>query len=476
MNFNELNFIKKKLNEILEYNDELRKVSWLYIPKLHPSIIKNYETILNNKTYLKNTFLYYLNICFKIIKLFAYFFYISFFIKKFQFSNQNHNNYDLLILSHLINNNKINFKNDYIFNGIIDKLNNKNYKSFIVYLNHFNNYNNNYILSKNIGFKNNIKFTIKYLKLFYRYFSMNKLKNFEFNYKLKRKLILEILSTSNIYNEIISEQIIILLLKLNIKNILITYEGYALERFIINKVKKSKVNIRCIAYNHSGLWPGQNSMKLDMGNNYNPDIIYFAGKIHNRRFFNANKIKIKTGILGSNRNFQVKKIQSNEHLTVLFLPEGILDEVKNMLSFALKICASDANINCIFRFHPDINSQIKNLSIYTSKYNNLTFSKNTFEDDLSISNLAIYRGSTTCVAALANKIIPIYYDLGDNINIDFLYDFSEFKFKVSNLNEFNKIKNNYKKIMNTHNAKKDKIEKYCEEIFYNKIKLINLQK
>ncbi len=469
MNSLNLNNLIKQLNKTLENSFELRDVSWLYFVKLHPDFISNYQSVINNKIYLKNIFLYFFVIALKICKIILYFIYISLFHKKFKYDKFTENNYNLLVLSHLINNKKLNKNYDYIFDNICNKLNEKKIHSLIVYLNHTKKkYNSNLILSKNLGIKNNFKYIKKYILLF---FNKKVLYNdiiSETNLIFYRKLKLEILSTSNIYNEIISDQIKILLSKLNIKNLLITYEGYSIERIIINKVKKNNLSTYCMAYNHSGIWSGQNSIKINMKKSYNPDIIFFAGKIHKDRFFSNSKIEVQTDILGSNRNFRVLK-KKNKKLTVLFLPEGILSEAKIMLSFATKLSSLHKNIDFVIRFHPALNSHIKKLHHINSKFKNLKFSKNNFNDDLSIANIAIYRGSTTCVAALSNEIIPVYYDLNDNINIDFLYDLNEFKFTIKNENEFNKIINNYNKIMNQFYVNKKQIEDYCLGLFDNKI-------
>ncbi len=477
MNSLNLDRLIKKLNNILKYNYELRGVSWLYFVKLHPTFINNYESLINNKIYFKNTFLYSFAIVFKIFKLILYFFYITLFYKKFKDNKFPKKNYNLLVLSHLINDNKLNKNYDYIFDNIYNKLNEKNLHSLIVYLNHIKKKNNSYlILSKNLGIKTNFKYIKKYVLLFFKNQLSRNNKTIEIDLIFNRKLKLEILSTSNIYNEIISDQISILLSRLNIKNLLITYEGYSIERIIINKVKNNNPSINCMAYNHSGIWSGQNSIKIKMYNSYDPDIIFFTGKLHRDRFFNKSDIEVKTDILGSNRNFKVLK-KKNKKLTVLFLPEGIISEVEIMLSFAEKLCVLYENINFVFRFHPALISHIKKNSKISSKFKNLKFSKKSFNDDLAIANIAIYRGSTTCVAALSNDIIPLYYDLNDNINIDFLYDLNEFKFNIKNVDEFSKIINNYNNIIKQSVINKKHIEDYCLGLFDNKIyfeKIISL--
>ena len=106
---------------------------------------------------------------------------------------------------------------------------------------------------------------------------------------------------------------------------------------------------------------------------------------------------------------------------------------------------------------------------------NLIFSNNTFSNDLIISNIAIYRGSTTCISALRNRVIPVYYDISDNINIDFMYDLNEFKYVIKNEKDFSKIINNFNYIINNHKVHEDEIVSYCNEIFEENFKFDKLK-
>ena len=49
---------------------------------------------------------------------------------------------------------------------------------------------------------------------------------------------------------------------------------------------------------------------------------------------------------------------------------------------------------------------------------NIFISKKNFFDDISISNLCIYRGSTSVITALQNGVYPIYFNNLEFLNID----------------------------------------------------------
>lgn len=482
MNKENLEFLLNKINNYLQNNREFRTISWLYLVKLHPSFLKNYESIFKDRKYLKNNFYYILNLFFRIIKLNIYFIFITLFKKKIKYPNLISNQYDILVISHLLNEKSITDENDYIFSNIKKYLKTNNFEILFVYLNHTSiNFKQNFdkiILTKSLGLIINFKYLSKYILLFLKSFFKKIEINSNKDILFKRKLNLEILSSSNIYNEIFTDQIKDILIKKNIKNLLITYEGYAWERILINKIKSLNLNINCLAYNHSGIWKGQNSMKIDMGYDYNPDYIFFPGLKHKERFYLNNNYNTKTEILGSNRNLLATNkddMMKNDKLKVLFLPEGIITEFKIFLKLAIKLSNTYNDIDFIFRSHPILKSKIKNYYKNFLIPKNLIFSNNTFSNDLIISNIAIYRGSTTCISALRNRVIPVYYDISDNINIDFMYDLNEFKYVIKNDKDFSKIINNFNYIINNHKVHEDEIVSYCNEIFEENFKFDKLK-
>ena len=68
-------------------------------------------------------------------------------------------------------------------------------------------------------------------------------------------------------------------------------------------------------------------------------------------------------------------------------------------------------------------------------------SKNSLEQDLKNSNMALYRGSSTIIKAMRIGIIPIYYKVEDEFDIDIIEDELSWNIKTDTpLDMFNKIK------------------------------------
>ena len=78
-----------------------------------------------------------------------------------------------------------------------------------------------------------------------------------------------------------------------------------------------------------------------------------------------------------------------------------------------------------------------------------------FAYDLSLSNFALYRGSTSIITALSKNLVPIYYKyFGDSFNIDPIYDYTEDKFIVKDVDDFVNVLNKFYKLKKKINLKK----------------------
>ena len=247
-----------------------------------------------------------------------------------------------------------------------------------------------------------------------------------------------------------ADQISDLLTKHKPKAIIMTHEGHAWERLMFWAARSVDPTISCIGYQHAAIFRLQHSIRRNLSNEYNPDVILTAGDVSKAQFKNTPAMAEKLiSVLGSNRCFAaISSTQSAEVENDLFqmktgaiclvIPEGLASECNQLFEFSLACAEELPEIQFVWRLHPVIsfntltrkNPRLRHLPP------NIEVSSKNFNDDLKRSRWAIYRGSTAIVTAVAAGVRPIYFYNESELSIDPLYDLGVWKEKCINVSEF----------------------------------------
>lgn len=207
----------------------------------------------------------------------------------------------------------------------------------------------------------------------------------------------------------------------NIKGFFTTYEGHSFEKNLIQYFNKKK--IKTYGYYFSIIRDHDINLFYDFEFNTQPNYILFTGQNTKKIFLekvNFNLSKLKLDVIGYTRSIKYqKKEKFNEIL--LFCPEGLYNETELMLRFAKETLTHYENIKIIFRLHPEIDKNLINFNFKDLLSARFILSSNKLEDDLNLSSILIYRGSSVCINALYNDVLPIYLKLDENINLDPLF-------------------------------------------------------
>ena len=415
------NFVLEKLKKFNSNKNLLDKnifINWFFIPKLHPFYMKKYENLKKNYFYL---ILHLIKNFFKIIAVS----FINIFKKNYTYKDFDIKEFDYVIISHHISNNKI-FSEDVYFKNILSALEKKNKKYLIVYLNHnidlkkkmLKNKKNYYFLSRNLSIKNEICSLIKIINLLLFY-----LMNNSFKFKDKITILSEVLSLETLDNIKISMQIKKIFDKIDFKYLICTFEGFNFEKIIYNLVKKKNPNIQNIGYQHSPILEKQKSLFEFQKTNFYPDIILTSGNYYKKMFKRELSLNSLIFNYGSNK-FTTDKISTyHKKNFCLVLPEAILSECELLFKFSIEYIKKYENLNFIWRLHPLMNfeSTLRKLNIQKKNLNNIYLSTNT-DDDFIKSKYCLYRGSSSIIQGLNHLNHPIYLDLNSNLNINFLHD------------------------------------------------------
>ena len=143
------------------------------------------------------------------------------------------------------------------------------------------------------------------------------------------------------------------------------------------------------------------------------------------------------------------------------LPAAI-DERNLIFEFALECAKKNKDINFIFRFPPIINIDllIKHNRKFRNLPANITISKVGLLDDISKSNVILYRGSSIVIQAVVFGLKPIYLKFDNELTMDPLYEITEGREIVTNIEEFELSLSK-----NIDINIKEELVNYCKEIY-----------
>ncbi len=415
------NILFEQFSKILNLkNDLIYSVPWIQPVKIDDKLIKDYSFIykFNILNFLFNFLksVYEVFICLnKLI--------ISIFIKE----KKKNIDSNILILSHLISSKHLNSKNDFYFGNLEDNLNKVGHKTNKYFLNH-TNLNKNMIsnskfqvLPKIDNFKIEFEVFFNQIKLFI-FFLSNLFLLIKKNQKLSIILIfiLKIFSYHTQSALRIGIQLKSMTKNKKVKYLFITFEGHSYEKMISLYNKDTSI----IAYQNTPLSICQYSIKF-YSNNTLPKILLAKNEIY-KKFLEKN-LKLNTKILNFG-DLNYKEITNSMSYkkrvsSILFVPEGINNEVNTMIDFIKRNYKANPNVYFTIRFHPVFPKQLINK--YKSLFydaSNVFFSDNTPNEDFSNNTYVIFRGSSITFDAIRAGLIPIYLNKGTNINILDLFE------------------------------------------------------
>ncbi len=376
-------------------------------------------------------------------------FLISLFRKNYLVDDPNYLfNSKICFISHYVGNNISDKNYDFYYGELFKKLKIKE-KFFVILINHTNE--SLYDIQKKFR-KSKIKraYINNDFSLFFDSFSILKIINkyfiFLIKYKNRNSAVLKKINLnfnlnlflSSRFTYKISENIIkILKISKNLKHLILTFEGHAFERIIFNYAKKNK--IKSYGYFFSVIREYKNSIYYNFNELYQPDIILTSGYLA-KKDIEINQQFKKIKILGSNKNTdRIKKFniyKKKNKKTILVCPEGLYSETNQMFDLINDNLFNFEKFHFIFRTHPLINvedykKKLKNKKICFSKNNEI-------KDDFKRSDFILYKGSSVCISAIQNGLIPINIKTTKNkFSFDPLYQIN--KFNVNNSKTLIKI-------------------------------------
>lgn len=443
----------KVCNELLMLPDstiERVAIPWLHVIREHPIILERYNSLFSAdsifrkiKKYIVNTGLWYK----QLLRSYAWN------GKNWFTSGELPEQVDFLFISHLLNRNQINQKGDFYFGNLPVDLLKEGRAVVIASLVHckydYSWFGENYInddlpriffsdtmqrdteigIHKRVGKESEI---------------LRKLSKNESNTFVKKVMYIaseEAMSSATHSTLRLNYQIKELLEKLRPRAIVSTYEGHAYERVIFATARKFDSTIKCISYQHTGVFKLSNAIRKRLNPEYNPDLILTSGIDGNEELQNSMELRgIPIKVLGSIRGDVADSDLVKKHYEkcCLVIPEGFKSECYTLFSFSLQCALHRPDIKFIWRLHPSISfNELRNkYSEFNDLPLNIYLSIRSLEEDILTSAWVLYRGSTAIFKAISQGLRPIYLKKKDEISIDPLYKMNEWRCCISDSSDF----------------------------------------
>jgi hypothetical protein len=474
------NLCHKVLSE-KKISKERIAIPWFHIIRAHPIVIKRYQNLFNKEKYN-----FFLLIYFKrLFEFTAYLFYnyilSTFFLKqgkKFEAKN-----IDLIIISHLLDPSHLNNKEDFYFGKLSQDLKYRGNEIYKLYLQHFkssirnsnelNKVEETFIFSKSLRFLEEFKIWKSILIESYLLYKVSFKKSDVFEKNFFKQATLEALSihTQNVLRMGVEVNYIVKIFKA--KALITPYEGHSFERILFSSAREANPAIKCLAYQHTGIFKHSNAIFRTYSDKYNPDFILTTGTLSRDLLKSRVNFKnIPILVLGSNRGKMDIINTSNSainRITCLVLPEGFISECVYLFRLSLECALKMPNISFIWRVHPSIKmiDLINLVDDFSNLPQNIILSDNSLESDISDSQIVLYRGTSAIFKAISNGLTPVYLNIFNEISIDPLWDLSFGKITVSNAKEFiDYLKNiDIFKLSVSKNNLISKFETYCMNSF-----------
>ena len=132
------------------------------------------------------------------------------------------------------------------------------------------------------------------------------------------------------------------------------------------------------------------------------------------------------------------------------------------------------DIHFVIRLHPITNrlNLLKLRPRLDNFYKNLELSSDTFDNDLERSDAAIYRGSSSIIKAIQKGLLPIYYDIINQPNIDPLFDLRHLKKKIIDSSDLIKILSSKQEVLDNQQKLIDNMKSYFTEFNHKELNKI----
>jgi hypothetical protein len=252
------------------------------------------------------------------------------------------------------------------------------------------------------------------------------------------------------------------------KNIIITFEGNAIERATLLLSKKH--NAKTFGYQHAPLIQNQHSILRLLKSDLDPDVILCSGPYSKSKFINKLGREKIILTLGSPkfRQFVDKENFSKRKDSLLLVPDGNFESVDNFVNLGLYLLSSNYSGEVLIRSHPLFHKYLENKvgKLVEGGPRHLLISSGNLIESLQSSKWVIYQNSSVAIQAILEGCRIIYLR-NPLMNIDPLWENTEYRSMATSFLEVKTIVENFDSSKNLSPATLHK----AGELFFSELSL-----
>ena len=434
-------------------------IPWLHILRWHPFLLKDYISCFSEKS-IKYHLVLNLKKLFIYLMVWLRSLYRSFFFKKkkFNYLGRSKSRYDIVLVTHFLGSKSVSSDYDYYFGSLHKDLKSQGVEVLRVFLNHTDDLKldlsmkgreipDSVILPKSANLLLELYifwgFLMEFLILSYEAVYLGKgVMRF-----ITLRAATEALSGRSRDALIIAKNILQVVKKHQVANILFTYEGHSWEKILVNFARQNDCKLKLMGYQFVGLTEGNHALNNSFGFEYEPDLLMCTGGVAVEKLKKRTSINgVKFDVLGTfrlpNINNALKYFEKKRYLEksiCLILPEGLDGEVIRLVKYAKSLAINMPMIDFVIRLHPITNKDlILRRDCFIDLPSNVQVSSAELDADVLAAKWAIYQGSTSVLQCFAHGVIPLYLHNGDII-IDALMQDANSPYFLKSQNDFYEI-------------------------------------
>ncbi len=436
---------------------EMVAIPWLHVIREHPIVLEKYVSLFYPKSIIENIKARFFN---KLVWFRQVFRALRSNGEPWFGADMLPDNLDVLFISHLLNPSQYGEKDDFYFDSIPELLRVKGRTVAIASICHFRGhkayFKTNFkptkiprvFLSETLNFKREFNYRVRLRKEAKRLRSLQKSKQIGLEMKILSEASNKVLDGTAQNNLRLYDQITSLVAITNAKIIITPYEGHAHERIVFSAARQINKNIRCLSYQHTGVFRLSNAIRNSLSRIYNPDLIITSGLSGKSDLEKSEGLRtIPVSVIGSSRGISLElnyseKAQNRNR--VLVLPEGFLSECEILFEFSISCAVKMPDFEFVWRLHPSVSFKILSEKIdrFRELPKNIILSDMTFEEDINRCQWSLYRGTTAIFKAISSGLRPIYLKSTETMTIDPLYEMDTWRVVVEDVEEFKSLVDN----------------------------------